>query len=97
MKELSPDVFVPPESSGPRVVQLDPVTLLKIDLAQTKRRLNKAEEENLLLLLQGIRKEGQALQAQERSLFSGVMEQLGIEPGKNLRLMDREKGLCTIE
>jgi len=81
----------------PKVVQLDQVTLLKIELVASKRRLNKAEEEKLLLLMQSIRKEAKELQIEESRLFAEVVQRLGVEPGKNLRLLDREKGLCAIE
>lgn len=101
--ELPPDVTKAlgfpekAEAPGPKVVQLDQITLLKIELMSSKRRLNRAEEEKLLLLLQSIRKEAKELQLEESRLFSEVVQRLGMEAGKNLRLLDREKGLCAIE
>lgn len=81
-----------------QTVQLNQVELLKFELLATKQRLLKSEEQNMLLVLQDIKKQERDLQVQEARLINETLKGAGIDPvGKSLRLVDREKGLCTIE
>jgi len=82
----------------PQVVTLDQVTLLQIELLELKKRLNKAEEEKLMLLLNSVRREGRVLQEDTGRMISEVLQRHRVEgSGKSLRLLDKERGLCAVE
>jgi hypothetical protein len=85
------------QPQGPRLVQLDPVTVLKIELVAAKKRAATAEERIALLAIQDARKAKAEAELEEAELMKTVTRQLKIPPGKNVRLVDKEKGLCQIE
>jgi hypothetical protein len=82
---------------GPRLVQLDPTTVLKIELVAAKKRAATAEERIALLAVQDARKAKAEAEQEEAELMRLVSKQLNIAPGSNVRLVDKEKGLCQVE
>jgi len=84
-------------SGGPRLVQLDPVTVLKIELLAARKRANTAEERLALLAIQDARKAKNELEQEEQILMQQITQQLGLPAGKSIRLVDRAKGLCQVE
>jgi len=73
---------------GPRIVQLDPVMVLKIELLAARKRANTAEERLAILAIQDARKAKQELEAEEHALMSQVSKQLNIPAGKSIRVGD---------
>jgi hypothetical protein len=80
-----------------RLVQLDPTMVLRIELTAAKKRAAVAEESLAILALQEARKAKDAAEREEALLMRAVSAQLGVTPGKNVRLVDKEKGICQIE
>lgn len=85
------------QQAGPRLVQLDPTTVLKIELLSARKRANTAEERLAVLALQDARKAKQELEQEQAQLMQLVTKQLNLPTGKSIRLVDREKGLCQVE
>jgi len=85
------------QKPGPRLIQLDPVMVLKIELLAARKRANTAEERLAILALQDARKGKQELEQEEHALMQQVSKQLGVSAGKSVRLVDREKGICQVE
>lgn len=85
------------KARGPRLVQLDPTTVLKIELVAAKKRAATAEERIALLAVQDARKAKAEAEQEEAELMRLVSKQLNIAPGSNVRLVDKEKGLCQVE
>jgi len=85
------------QQAGPRLVQLDPTTVLKIELLSARKRANMAEERLAVLALQDARKAKQELEQEQAQLMQLVTKQLNLPAGKSIRLVDREKGLCQVE
>jgi hypothetical protein len=81
----------------PHLVQLDPMMVLRVELLTTRRRANKAEEKLAVLALQDSRRMKQELDMEEQVLLQQLSKQLNIPPGKNIRLIDKEKGICQVE
>ncbi len=91
-RELEPPV--PPKT--PQMIQLDPVTMLNIELIATKKRLADSNEKLAVLALQEARKVKKELEKEEAELMVRVCQQVGAMSG-NIRLIDRGQGLCQIE
>jgi hypothetical protein len=90
-------VAAPEQPQEAQVIQLDQVTMLRIELLTTKERLNKARQQNMEMALLDLKKEEQQLQLEENRLIQEISAALKLPPGKRLRLMDQEKGLCKVE
>ena len=87
----------PPQVSKPHTVQLDPKTLLEVELVSVKKRLAEANERLSIVALNDARKAKFAAEQQEAELLAAISRQLDIPPGKNVRLIDKQKGICVIE
>lgn len=81
---------------GPRMAQLDKYTVLQIELLSAKRKLAEADEQMGILAVQDARRRKQELNKEEAALMSRVSQQLGVETGSNIKLVDKEKGLCQV-
>lgn len=81
----------------PHLVQLDPVMVLKVELLATRRRANTAEEKLAILALQEARRTKQELDLEEKILSQQICKQLNVPSGKNIRLIDKDKGICQVE
>lgn len=87
----------PPRSTAPRTVQLDPRMLLEVELVSVKKRLAEANERLSLVALSDARKAKCSAEQEEAELMARIAGQLNIPPGKNVRLVDKQKGICLIE
>jgi hypothetical protein len=90
----------PPEQQtrpNPSSIQLDPKTLIEVELVSTKKRLAEANERLALVALSDARKAKLAAEQQEAQLMVQISKHYGVQPGKNVRLIDKEKGICMIE
>lgn len=85
------------QGAAPRVAQLDPKTMLQVELLATKKKLANADEQMGLLAVQDARRRKQELDREESNLMLEVSKQLGAPAGSNIRLIDKEKGLCQVE
>ena len=82
---------------APRVAQLDPRVVLQVELLATKKKLADADERMGLWTVQDARRRKQDLGREESELMLEVSRQLGVPAGSNIRLIDKEKGLCQVE
>ena len=86
-----------PGAKGSRVAQLDPRMVLQVELLATKKKLADADERMGLWAVQDARRRKQDLDREESELMLEVSRQLGAPAGSNIRLIDKEKGLCQVE
>lgn len=86
-----------PRVKGSRVAQLDPRMVLQVELLATKKKLADADERMGLWAVQDARRRKQDLDREESELMLEVSRQLGAPAGSNIRLIDKEKGLCQVE
>jgi hypothetical protein len=108
---VGPQAPVGPQKPGPttvphapapapqqtRTIELDPKTLIEVELVSTKKRLAEANERLAAVALSDARKAKHVAEQEEAALMARVTKQYGIPYGKNLRLVDKEKGICLIE
>lgn len=90
----------PPETQtqpNPSSIQLDPKTLIEIELVATKKRLAEANERLAIVALGDARRAKIEAEQQEARLMAQISRHYGVQPGKNVRLVDKEKGVCLIE
>lgn len=85
-----------PAPRGPHTVQLGPVMLLKIELLSTKQRLAEREEQLAKIALADAQKKKQEYAAEEKRLMSELSAEIGQPVKGNVRLVDREKGICQV-
>lgn len=86
-----------PMGNGPRLAQLDQKTILQVELLATKKKLAEADEKMALWAIQDARRRKQELDREEAALMAEVSRQLGVPAGHNIRLVDKERGLCQVE
>jgi len=84
------------EAPTAETIQLDEMMILRIELLTTQIKLAQLEEQNLLLALQGVRRRAKDLQTEETRLLEEIRNKTGIGPDKNIKLVDRGKGLCAV-
>ena len=82
---------------GSRIAQLDPHTVLQVELLATRKKLAEADERMGLWVVQDARKRKQELDKEEATLMSEVSRQLDAPVGSNIKLIDKERGLCKVE
>lgn len=83
----------PPQT---QLVRLDPLTMTRVELVATKLQLVSAERRNLQVLLKDLDAREAELKREETALMNQVMQNLGVQGNKTLRLVDRQKGLCKL-
>jgi hypothetical protein len=86
-----------PEGKAPRLAQLDPRMILNVELIATKKKLAEADEKMGLWAIQDARRRKQELDREEAALMAEVSRQLGVPAGTNIRLVDKDKGICQVE
>lgn len=86
-----------PKDGSPRIAQLDPRTVLQVELLATKKKLAEADERMGLWAVQDARRRKQELDREEASVLAEVSRQLGATAGSSIRLVDKERGLCQVE
>jgi hypothetical protein len=79
------------------LIQLDPITMLEIELITAELRAAEAEEKLAMRALRDAREKLMALHRKQSVLMSNVTQQIGIDPGKSIRLVDKEQRLCRVE
>jgi len=85
------------KAPAPRIAQLDPQTVLRVELMAAKKKLADADEKMGLWAVQDARRRKQELEQEEAVLLDNVRSQLGASVGSNIRLVDKAKGLCQVE
>lgn len=86
-----------PVGNGPRMAQLDQLMILKVELLATKKKLAEADEKMGLWAVQDARRRKDELNKEEAALMVEVSKQLGVPTGSNIRLVDKERGICQVE
>lgn len=79
-----------------QMFQIDPVTLLRIQLLATEKKLAAEEERSTILMLKEIRRRKMDIEQQENQLLAAVRQKVGAGSG-NIRLVDAGSGLCKVE
>lgn len=90
-----PDIEV--AEGGSRMAQLDPRTVLRVELLSTRKKLAEADERMGLWTVQDARRRKQELDKEEATLMAEVSRQLDVPVGSCIRLIDKERGLCKVE
>ncbi len=83
--------------SGPRIAQLDPRMVLRVELLATKKKLAEADERMGLYAVQDARRRKQEFDKEEASLMLEVSKQLDAPAGSSIKLINKERGLCEVE
>jgi hypothetical protein len=86
-----------PTSVASRVVQLDPQTVLRVELLATKKQLAEADERMGLWAVQDARRRKKDLIREESSMIDEVSHQIGAPVGSSIKLVDKARGLCQVE
>jgi hypothetical protein len=81
----------------PKQIKLDTETMLRVELLATKRKLADANEKLALIAVQDAQSAKKELEQEESLIMAQVREKLNIPQGANLRLIDKEKGICRVE
>jgi hypothetical protein len=71
--------------------------ILNVELIATKKKLAEADEKMGLWAIQDARRRKQELDREEAALMAEVSRQLGVPAGTNIRLVDKDKGICQVE
>lgn len=86
-----------PQPAGPQVVQLDPMMLMRIELLGAKQKLAERDAQLARIALQEAERRRSGFAREEQALMAEVGGQLGRPIKGNIRLIDKEKGLCQVE
>ena len=70
--------------------------ILRIELLSTKQQLAERDQQLAKLALQDVHAKKVALQEQQQQLMAEISQQLGTPVSGDIRLLDREKGLCQV-
>ena len=79
------------------LVQLDPMTMLEIELLTAELRAASAEEALATNALRESRERMMALRRKQSMMMGKITSTLGVKPGGSIRLVDKEQRLCRIE
>lgn len=86
-----------PADGGPEVVQLGPMTVLEIENLSLRLQVVKRDKQIATTALLEVERKQRELDIEQRKLMAKVSQQIGKPILGNLRLVNKEKGLCQIE
>lgn len=75
-------------------IRLDPVIMLKIELAFTKQALAQKDEELAIMALREARAKGVAAKREEAQIREQISQQVGYPVTGDIQLVDRDRGIC---
>lgn len=97
VEELKQRMAAGSQEKPKRVVQLDPATILKIELLSTQKQLAASDERNGMMVVQDARRRLAEVSRDEKQLMETVSKQVGVPINSTIRLVDKAQGICHVE
>lgn len=88
---------IAPPRGPARQVQIDELMSLKIELLTQKMATHQRDEQLARIALQDVKRAAQELAAERRQLLAELSEQVGFEVRGNVKLIDKERRLISVE